>query len=246
VRAIASTGRPTADEIGTRYQVAKHALWEAQGYKCAFCESKEQEKRNDAEHFRPKTRADRRPGSAEDHGYWWLAWTWENLLFACRNCNQAPAKLDKFPLAPGSEALVAEQQPPGRERALLLDPAEENGIDHIQFKLTTLAGGEAWVPTARDGSVRGGKTVDVCKLDAPDLLTLYGAHVRDNVQRERDVIDAAIAEGDPAAVWEAWECALVRLLSPAQPYVGLSYDALDHHFPADVRARWDLTLRKPV
>ncbi len=245
VRAIAAVNRPTGDEIGERYQVAKEALWIAQGYKCAYCESQERLKRNDAEHLRPKTRANRKPGVTLDHGYWWLAWTWANLFFGCRNCNQAPAKLDKFPLDHGSEALLAEQQPPGSERPLLLDPAEDNGIDHIQFKPLTVRGEKKWMPMARGGSVRGEWTIRTCQLDAPDLLTAYTAHVASDVKKEREVIDAAIEGGDPAEVWEAWECALLRLLSPEQPYVGLSHDALDHFFPADIRDRWGLTLRKP-
>ncbi len=253
VRALAAAKVPpdrlTADEIGEKYQVAKEALWIAQGYKCAYCESKERLKRNDAEHLRPKTRANRSPGVTLDHGYWWLTWTWTNLFFGCRNCNQAPAKLDKFPLDHGSEALVPEQQPPGKERPLLLDPADDydDGIDHIQFKPSTVHGQARWTPVARGGSPRGTTTIDVCKLDAPDLLTAYSAHVSANVEKEREVIEAAMdgGNGDLAAVWEAWECAILRLLSPEQPFVGLSYDALDHFFPADVRARWGLTLRKP-
>ena len=47
----------------------KETLAKRQGYKCAFCESKEQIKRNDVEHFRPKLRANRLPGCTELHGY---------------------------------------------------------------------------------------------------------------------------------------------------------------------------------
>jgi uncharacterized protein (TIGR02646 family) len=101
VRTIAAARRPTKEDIGDRYKVAHDALWRAQHFKCCYCESREQSKRNDVEHFRPKARADRKPGAREDHGYWWMAWTWANLLFACRNCNQPPAKSDQFPLQPG-------------------------------------------------------------------------------------------------------------------------------------------------
>lgn len=36
---------------------------------------------------------------------------------------------------------------------------------------------------------------------------------------------------------------MIRLLSPKLPYVGLSYDALDHFFPLEKRARLGLALR---
>jgi 5-methylcytosine-specific restriction endonuclease McrA len=236
--------RLTADEIGVRYQVAKKALWEAQHYKCAYCESQEQLKRNDAEHFRPKTEADRRPGVAADHGYWWLAWTWDNLLFACRNCNQYPAKHIQFPLDTGSVALAPEEQPPGRELPLLIDPETTSGIDHIQFEPAKPHG--LWTPKARNGSDKGAHTIRVCKLDAPDRLTAYTSHVTIEVGRQRALIEAAIDGGDYGEVWEAWELALGSLLDPAQRFVGLSYDALDHFFPKHpVRDRWGLTLRKP-
>lgn len=245
VRLIAATRSPASEEIGVKYRSVKQTLWERQGYKCAFCETREQLARNDVEHFRPKSSADRRPGCPERYGYWWLAWTWSNLLFACRNCNQAPAKLDKFPLDAGSEALVAEQAPPGKERPLLLDPAEEDGIAHIQFKPSNAHGVEEWIPTPRNGSMRGLRTIEVCRLDRPDLITLYTEHVERHVKPEVGVVETAIAGGDLAEIWEAWNAALLRLLSRGQPYVGLSWDALDHLVPVDVRVQWNLSLRLP-
>lgn len=54
------------------YQEAAEPLWEAQGKKCCYCKKELYERPyNDTEHYRPKGH------------YWWLAWTWENLLFAC-------------------------------------------------------------------------------------------------------------------------------------------------------------------
>lgn len=64
----------------------KTALFNAQHRKCAYCEKpEEQAKYRDAEHFRPKSL------------YWWLAWTWENLLFSCMDCNREH-KGEEFPL----------------------------------------------------------------------------------------------------------------------------------------------------
>lgn len=247
VTAIAAMRRPTQGDIGNRYTVAHDALWRAQHGKCCYCEHREQSKRRDVEHFRPKTRANRLPGSLEDHGYWWLTWTWENLFFSCDNCNRAPAKVDKFPLAPGSAALQPHQLPPGQERPLLIDPAVESGIDHIQFvwmsrkPVTT----NKWYPRPRSGSHRGAWTIKVCMLDRPDLLDLYGLHVENNVRPIAEDVRAAMKGGTSADVQHQWSRALVRLLNPAQLYVGLSYDVLDHFFPAVARKKYQLELRLP-
>ncbi|PTL79840.1 HNH endonuclease [Vitiosangium sp. GDMCC 1.1324] len=247
VQTIAATRRPTQDDIGSHYKVAHDTLWRAQHYKCCYCEHREQSKRNDVEHFRPKARADRKPGAHEDHGYWWLAWTWENLLFSCRNCNQPPAKSDKFPLAEGSEALLEGQPPPGKERLFLIDPAIESGIEHIQFVRmphgTTATG--KWYPRPRNGSRRGAMTIKVCMLDRPDLLDLYGAHVELNVKPRTDDIRAAIQKGHIVEARHEWSRALLSLLNPRQEYVGLSHDALDHFIPAVLRNKHQLELRLP-
>ncbi len=251
VATIAATKPPSKDEIGERYNVVKGDLWELQGEKCAYCETKTRSKRNDVEHYRPKTEANRAPGSSDTHGYWWLAWSWSNLLFACSNCNQPPAKGIKFPLDIGSESLAASQHPPGKEFPLLIDPAEENGISFIQFKPVTRVGKEVWVPTARNGHPRGDATIRICNLDAPDLITAYTSHIEQTVKKnEWDPFKALLPHNDrtPAdrtAIWEAWECMLIRLLSPHLPYVGLSYDALDRFLPVADRERWGVSLRLP-
>jgi hypothetical protein len=56
---------------------------------------------------------------------------------------------------------------------------------------------------------------------------------------------SAIDDRDPARVWEAWAAAVYRLLSPYQQYIGLSWDALDHFVPIDVRNEWNLFLSLP-
>lgn len=54
--------------------------------KCAFCETKSESMH--VEHFRPKR-----------GGYYWLAYSWDNLLLSCPTCNTN--KSDEFPLAEG-------------------------------------------------------------------------------------------------------------------------------------------------
>jgi hypothetical protein len=241
-RRIAKRRPPRSDEI-TGYEVARDHLWRAQHYKCAYCEPPEQKDRNDAEHHRPKAEANRSPGSAATHGYWWLAWTWENLLFACRNCNQPPAKGVQFPLGPKSRALQPEQDPPGRERPLLLDPATENGVRFIEYKLATRPGtptAQVWRPVARRGDLRGDTTIRVCKLDRPGLLDVYTQHVNANVWPRVDDLQKALGAADRTAIEVAFERARRELLYPAQSFVGLSFDALRHFVPDARLAPWGL------
>jgi hypothetical protein len=88
----------------TGYEGVKGELFAMQRRKCCYCEKlEEQAKYRDVEHYRPKAL------------YWWLAWTWENLLFACMDCNREHRR-DRFPLSAGDARLLAEQAPPGFER----------------------------------------------------------------------------------------------------------------------------------
>jgi hypothetical protein len=180
------------------------------------------------EHFRPASR------------YWWLAFTWDNLLFSCRNCNQSPAKLDKFPLAEGSVHLEAEQLPPGGEFPLLLDPASESGVEHIEFVEDLQR--RCWLPRARNGSRRGNETIRVCCLDRPDLTELYSFHVKRNVMPDVDDLLAALASSDAVGVRAAWARFLRRHLDRAQIFVGLARDVLLSRVSRDEMERFQLTL----
>ncbi len=242
VATIAATRPPTKDEIGDAFAVFRPVLLERQFFKCAYCELKEQVKRNDVEHFRPKARAERGPG-LPDHGYWWLAWTWENLLFACRNCNQPPAKSDRFPLKAGSIPLQPPEQPPGQEQALLLDPCVDDPLDHLHFVPELHLGQKRWVPRARNGSERGLVTIRTLRLDdAENLITLYNDHVTRCVEPARDEINEALHSEEAPRIRRTWIREASRLLAPGMPLVALSRDALDHYFPLAVRLQWGLPL----
>ncbi|MBK6534895.1 MAG: hypothetical protein IPF99_36755 [Deltaproteobacteria bacterium] len=245
---------PTSNEIERYdYKVAGTLLCKRQGWKCAYCEHREQRLRNDVEHFRPKGRA-LRGWHSEAHGYWWLAWRWDNLLFACRNCNQALSegrgKLDRFPLEEGSGVLVAEQDPYGAdagvERPLLLDPSEDSGVEHIEFRRVQVSKHEVqWRPFARHGSVRGDMTIWLCGLDRDGLVEAYERHVAEEVQprvQRFEGLHPFTSDAEVRRVWTEIEFELYRL---GMPFVGLSYDALRTLVPdEDLNAR-GLTRRLP-
>lgn len=217
---------PKSDEIDG-YRIVADDLWVRQFKKCCYCEMGIPRKRQDVEHYRPKAEANRGE-YFPTHGYWWLAFTWENLLYSCQNCNQGIAKGVQFPLKDGSVPLVAEQQPHRGERPLLIDPATECGIEHIEFILDP---GKKWRPIPRNGSAKGAATIRVCDLDRDDLLGLYTGHVNRNVRVWDRKIKEAFKDKDDVAVDKHVSDANRALLRRSQPFVGLSYDALRHFVP---------------
>lgn len=238
VRPIAAAGKINSDAVGQEYAVVKHDLWLQQSMRCCYCEHQSYCDYNDVEHFRPKARVDRQDGTTHT-GYWWLAWTWTNLLFSCPSCNRS-AKNDLFPLEPGSVPLIPEEQPPGKERPTLIDPCNEDPVELIQFVFD----GSHWRPVGRNGSLRGQRTIEILRLDRADRLTLYDAHVNDQVKPQVEATREAIEREDAALIKAAWR--RVRgLLSPRMPFVALSFDAIDLFVPGDVRARWSLDLPRP-
>lgn len=238
VRAAALAGTVDSDSVGQKYSVVKHVLWEQQRMKCCYCEAWSECDYRDVEHFRPKARADRMNGTV-DPGYWWLAWTWENLLFSCPNCNRS-AKNDLFPLEAGSVPLAPENPPPGQEQATLIDPYNENPVDLIEFVFD----GRHWRPRGRNGSTRGQRTVEILELDRADLLTLYTAYVNDYVKPFTDAAYEAMGQRSEVHVRSTWR-RVRALLSPGKEFVALSFDAIDHFVPATVRAQWGLELPRP-
>jgi hypothetical protein len=68
------------------WKLAKPQLKRETGGKCAYCESPtDTVAHGDVEHYRPKSK------------YWWLAYCYDNYLYACQICNQVH-KGDEFPV----------------------------------------------------------------------------------------------------------------------------------------------------
>jgi uncharacterized protein (TIGR02646 family) len=215
------------------YDVVKDDLARMQHHKCCYCEKlEEQPKYRDVEHYRPKA------------SYWWLAWTWENLLFSCIDCNRE-YKRGQFPLEDGSSPLVPEQSPPGNELPLVLDPSDPviDPVEQIRFRRERVQGNERWVPHGL--TARGRKTIEVCGLDRPSLLDLYRRHVMNVVRpRVEPFFDAHRACNTKTAV-KSWQTAIRSLLAPGQQFRALSHDALDVLVPPDLRGQYCLTLPRP-
>ena len=137
--------------------------------KCAYCESKiTATSFGDAEHYRPKGKVTVKGQPIAGHGgYYWLAYHWKNLIAACQRCNSDFGKLTQFPVAknhvprhergrPDPDALDVLEEP------LLLHPYRDEPRKHIQFALRGIV-------AARDGSLRGKETIEICSLSREDL-----------------------------------------------------------------------------
>ncbi|HRC58256.1 MAG TPA: HNH endonuclease [Kofleriaceae bacterium] len=202
------------------YGVAKGKLFEVQNHNCAYCEAKQvQAEYRDVDHFRPKS------------SYWWLAWSWDNLLFSCEVCNRSHKK-DQFPLLDEAMRLQAEELPPGREQPLLLDPFDTT-IDlrqEIKFRSETIERKQRWRPVGL--TERGRKTIELCGLDRPALLDAYTDHVNERVRpRIEDVRQAA---HDRRRLEEEWY-RLCRSLN-GQQFRALSSDAVHQLLGPQLRA----------
>lgn len=225
--ALRALGRdPKSKEIDG-YGVVAVDLWRAQHSKCCYCEQRIPQGFNDVEHYRPKASADRRPGCNHTHGYWWLAFTWENLLFSCPACNRSKKK-SRFPLDVGALALTAENPPPGNERPLLIDPSSiVNPIEHIEFvhQANPVGAPRQWWARPRNGSFLGSLTIEVCGLNRSELLELREHHYLDVVVPHANAINLAVQSADVPALTRDFRRAL-NLLQPRGVFVGLTYDAL--------------------
>ena len=164
--------------------------------KCGYCEVPRPSSELAVEHYRPKSavtewavpnwkllsdvpKIPKEPlkvKNVEKHGYWWLAYEWENYLLACDSCNSA-FKGNLFPVE-GPRGPCREGGHSG-EVALLLNPYEPfDTQDHF-----------AWddLGYIRHKSDRGLATILVCGLNSTDkvaerllfLTTVYDPALRD-------------------------------------------------------------------
>jgi uncharacterized protein (TIGR02646 family) len=149
----------------------KHALIRAQHDKCCFCESKIRHVSfGDVEHFRPKA-ACRSSADAPERkpGYYWLAYEWSNLYFACEQCNRRH-KRNLFPLEDESARVVSHHDAARllAERPFYIDPGLDEPEEHIGFRRE--------YAKASAGSQRGTLTIDALGLNRGPLSSRRRDH----------------------------------------------------------------------
>lgn len=190
LREILRTRRLKSEDFDRKIfaaEAVKAALWAMQHLKCCYCEGKYERSFSDVEHFRPKA------------GYWWLAYRFDNLYFACASCNRP--KKDRFPLQPSGRALVAEEDPRAvAESALLLDPGFDEVEDHLTFEWINDVGYQI---APRNGSEHGRWTIDILGLDRDDLTTRRIDYYERTLTRVISRFATARRASDAAALAEA-------------------------------------------
>ncbi|WP_445430697.1 hypothetical protein [Chryseobacterium indoltheticum] len=167
--------------------------------KCWYSEALEVMSDRDVDHFRPKNEAKNINGidRADEDGYWWLAYDYENYRFSSQYSNQRRKhKFDKaketggkgvyFPLFAGSP--VAKTKPTCfDEHIMLLDPCDEDDPSLLTFN----SKGEA-IPNANavldvNEGVRVEVSIKLYNLDQATLVELR-ERVWDSCQRLIDEI----------------------------------------------------------
>ena len=145
----------------------KDALMEVLYGKCCYCEAKHGRGNLHVEHFRPREAVCQPPdGRNEYPGYYWLAYSWENLLLACPTCNRR--KSSSFPLENPEQRARNHHDDLTKERGVLVNPAEENPRDHVRFL----------ADAPRPLTERGRQIISDLDLRRPDLTEARIRHIR--------------------------------------------------------------------
>ena len=177
------------------------------------------------EHFRPKSKAYRPlPGGVREEDsqrYWWLCWTWENLLFACTTCNGIQHKGNWFPLEgtpmpcpsrPTESPLDGSLFDTGTESPMLLDPTDgSDPLDHLQWApVDRKLPRPEWIWELSGSTPRGKTTIDFLGLEklTDDVREHYRATVWPRFKNEVD--DEAEVPKKASSGWYGLCEAIVR------------------------------------
>ncbi|MFO0606153.1 MAG: hypothetical protein U0324_23465 [Polyangiales bacterium] len=242
------------------YPVVKKVLWERQHRKCAWCGRPMSHASQPVEHYRPKGCADRSDASATppqkgpvDAGYWWLAWTWDNLLFGCATCNGH--KLDLFPLlsarratVPRSGVVLGDDDPAfdvSAEEPALLDPARDDPTRHITWRPENPSEAHdqlRWRPYGR--TARGRSTIEALHFKGwladhvtEHLRRLWAAHVKAIVRQ--------FSQGRMAEARRAWAEMIGAHFAPRATLHAATWDGLCYFVTRERLEGYHLPLPRP-
>jgi uncharacterized protein (TIGR02646 family) len=142
--------------------------------KCAYCEGQATSQGPwEVEHYRPKGRV----RENQDHdGYYWLVYTWENLLPSCKYCNghykdqptfedptvlPASGKFDQFPLIVENKRAMKPTDEIADESPKLFNPCVDVDCESY-FRYDLLA---HIFPVKDNDDDRAEETIRICNLD---------------------------------------------------------------------------------
>jgi hypothetical protein len=261
IRAFNKHGAPSPELTsclkGYGDKSTKEALYKAQHKKCAWCERATDLSSSPVEHIRPKSGAWRNlPGQtrieARGH-YWWLTWTWSNLVFSCVRCNDPGHKANYFPLLPGTKSVATPpRQPPSSisflqattdtsgEHPLLIDPTSGvDPLDHIEWRpINEELAPRLWSWEPVEKTREGAATIAILKLK--ELTDAVADHVRTRLLPSIEEIDGHLKFGRWQAAKARWARLLDVTLAPTSPLSGPAWQALSRLMPGAKRAKFGL------
>lgn len=158
--------------------VVKRRLKYDQNDKCGFCEAIfDANVAGDVEHYRPKTAITTSTGRIYP-GYYWRGYIWDNLSYACPDCN-GYRKRDLFPLVLEDARALDHHHDINDEEPLLLDPyGARDPREHIRFR------GEAPVSATPEGNT----TIKILALDRTSLARDRLHHLRQLSRMRKSII----------------------------------------------------------
>ena len=200
-------------QLGDLYKDARmQAVYKQDGPpfygKCAYCEGRiGSTQPGDIEHYRPKgrvTHENRSPvmvtakgGRKVPHpGYYWLAYEWTNLLYACSDCNrintkqyggQPVGKGARFPVEGKHATEPGEEK---KERPLLLNPMVDKPDEHLSIDRTGII---------TEKSKRGQVTIRILGLNIREALITDRLKAIEDTQNALLAFVAALGNNSPDA-----------------------------------------------
>ena len=236
--------------IGYGSAATKRALFKAQYEKCAWCERETAFSSHPVDHYRPRNGAWRNlphePRRIDTSHYWWLAWTWSNLLFSCPRCNDQGHKGNYFPLRRGTTSAAAPVAPvsiplpspivdTSTEQPLLLDPAGgEDPLDHIAWLPGNTAFNRSdWIWTPVGLTDEGQATIDILKLG--ELADRMQGHVRTRLLPSIEEVEQHLTAGRSKEAHDRWNRLLADNLAPKAEWSAFTWHALGHLVPDTYR-----------
>ena len=114
------------------WKVVKEALMKIHHGKCCYYENQIEPGDLHVEHFRPRGAFRQTAGGNNKYpGYYWLAYSWDNLLLACPTCNVT--KGSTFPLENPKQRARSHNDALANEVAMFVNPAVDDPREHIRF-----------------------------------------------------------------------------------------------------------------
>jgi uncharacterized protein (TIGR02646 family) len=217
------------DFDSTIWMEARSDLANLFGWKCAFCETPIEEVINiNVEHFRPKLSVSAQHWSSRKSielfgrplpdGYWWLAYTWDNLYLICSVCNRNRG--NSFPIDGSPARPRSAQSELALERPLLLDPCLDHPERFLHFqKDGTVIPRKLALSTEKE-LTRAKATIAIFGLNRNTLIErrrLTATEVLHTLKQSRNAI---------AALKQAFSEALLLSDNSLRPFLAVRYDTI--------------------